>query len=150
MDIEKEFTDLVEAHLLANNDNGLELEEVVVNDIGRGVIAKKDFHKNDFLVEYSGEFLDLKEAKIREAKYFKDKIPGGFMYFFRSNEKTFCIDATSETGRLGRLLNHSKDNPNCATKIVYFEDIPRLILVAKHDIKKGSELLFDYGDRALY
>ena len=57
------------------------------------------------------------------------------------------IDATSESGRYGRLLNHSKITPNCVTKVVMLGDIPRLILVAKNDIVAGTELLYDYGDR---
>lgn len=27
------------------------------------------------------------------------------------------------------------------------EDSPRLVLIAKHDIEVGAELLFDYGER---
>ena len=64
------------------------------------------------------------------------------------NLKTFSsIDATSESGRYGRLLNHSKITPNCVTKVVMLGDTPRLILVAKNDIVAGTELLYDYGDR---
>ena len=77
------------------------------------------------------------------------------------------MDATEETGRYGRLINHSLKNPNCATKVRIFvkinlqvlassisgskvvplEDSPRLLLIAKHDIEVGVELLFDYGER---
>ena len=51
---------------------------------------------------------------------------------------------------IGRLVNHSKDNPNCKTKTVYVNGQPRLILLAKNDISNGTELLFDYGERALF
>ena len=60
----------------------------------------------------------------------------------------FSIDATSESGRYGRLVNHSRVSPNCVTKVIMMEDIPRLILVAKHHIEAGTELLYDYGDRS--
>ena len=59
----------------------------------------------------------------------------------------FSVDATSESGRYGRLLNHSRITPNCVTKVVMLGDTPRLILVAKNNIIAGTELLFDYGDR---
>ena len=59
----------------------------------------------------------------------------------------FSIDATGESGRFGRLLNHSRVSPNCITKVVMLGEVPRLILVAKHDIVAGTELLYDYGDR---
>ena len=48
------------------------------------------------------------------------------------------IDATKETGRLGRLVNHSRLIPNLQTKIVMLKGIPRLILVAKRDVEAGK------------
>ena len=60
----------------------------------------------------------------------------------------FSIDATIETGRYGRLVNHSRQTPNLMTKVIMNGKSPRLILVAKHDIEPGTELLYDYGDRS--
>lgn len=60
----------------------------------------------------------------------------------------FSLDATSESGLLGRLLNHSRLKPNCATKVVEVDSTPRLILVASRDIEADEELLYDYGDRS--
>ena len=62
------------------------------------------------------------------------------------------IDATAESGRLGRLLNHSRKNPNCHTRLVWIPDgigeqRPHLVIMAKRDIDKDEELLYDYGDR---
>lgn len=59
----------------------------------------------------------------------------------------FSVDATAESGRLGRLLNHSKKG-NLMTKTIEVSGIPRLILLAKEDIVEGSELTYDYGDRS--
>jgi len=61
---------------------------------------------------------------------------------------SFSVDATKETGRLGRLVNHSRVTPNLTTKAVLFQNRPRLILLAKCLIKAGDELLYDYGDRS--
>ena len=61
--------------------------------------------------------------------------------------KYFSIDATFESGRLGRLVNHSKVSSNCSTKVVMLDGIPRLVFIAKKDILPGSELYYDYGDR---
>lgn len=59
---------------------------------------------------------------------------------------SLSVDATSESGRMGRLINHSR-NGNCHTKLHDINGIPHLILVASRDIDKGEELLYDYGDR---
>ena len=59
------------------------------------------------------------------------------------------IDATAETGRLGRLVNHSRLQPNLMTKVIQIDkQPPRLVLVAKYDVEAGTELLYDYGDRS--
>jgi histone-lysine N-methyltransferase SETD8 len=92
----------VESRLLIDSDDGLKLKEVKVVGKGRGVVATKDFKKNDFLVEYAGDLISLKEAKEREAQYIRNQLPGGYLYYFRSHEKPYCIDATAETDRLGK------------------------------------------------
>lgn len=63
-----------------------------------------------------------------------------FTFFF------YSIDATAETGKLGRLVNHSR-NGNLVTKIVTYKNRPHLVLIAKEDIKEGEEFTYDYGDR---
>lgn len=60
---------------------------------------------------------------------------------------SYSIDATKESGRLGRLINHSK-NGNCQTRLHAIDETPHLILVASRDIKAEEELLYDYGDRS--
>jgi [histone H4]-lysine20 N-methyltransferase SETD8 len=87
------------------------------------------------------------EAKQREAEYAKDTNIGCYMYFFQYKSKTWCVDATAETSRLGRLFNHSKLGGNCVTKIFDIDDKPHLILCAGQDIKAGEELTYDYGER---
>lgn len=59
----------------------------------------------------------------------------------------YSVDATKETSRLGRLINHSKTG-NCQTRLHAIDGNPHLILVASRDIKAEEELLYDYGDRS--
>ena len=59
----------------------------------------------------------------------------------------FSIDATFESGRLGRLVNHSKARANCRTRVVVVDGMPRLVFIATKDILPGQELYYDYGDR---
>ena len=78
----------------------------------------------------TGKLINMKTSK------------GGF-------NKSFCcsIDATAETGKLGRLVNHSR-NGNLMTKTVMVGNRPHLVLIAKDDLSKGVELTYDYGDRS--
>lgn len=129
--------------------NGIEdgMEVQYIEGKGRAVFATRCFQKGDYVVEYHGDLLQITDAKKREAEYAQNPATGCYMYYFQYLCKTYCVDATKETGRMGRLINHSK-NGNCQTKLHDINGVPHLILVASRDIDKGEELLYDYGDRS--
>ncbi|XP_071396750.1 lysine methyltransferase 5Ab [Centroberyx affinis] len=141
------------------NDEHRHLDDLIKNGIeegmqvkhiegkGRGVFAVRGFKKGEFVVEYHGDLLELSEAKKKEAHYAQDPQTGCYMYYFQYRCKTYCVDATKETTRLGRLINHSKIG-NCQTKLHDIDGRPHLILVASRDIEAEEELLYDYGDRS--
>ncbi|XP_035235157.1 lysine methyltransferase 5Ab [Anguilla anguilla] len=126
-------------------EEGLEVRHI--DGKGRGVFASRSFRKGQFVVEYHGDLLETKDAKKREEEYGRNPATGCYMYYFQYLSKTYCVDATKETQRLGRLVNHSKAG-NCQTKLHGINGKPHLILVASRDIEKGEELLYDYGDRS--
>lgn len=142
--VEAEEKKQLEDAILSGKEEGLKVQEIIGK--GRGVIATKFFKRGQFVVEYYGDLIDIDSAKDLEDKYSKDSTVGCYMYYFEFKNQRYCVDATKESGRLGRLLNHSKSG-NCCTKLVSIQDKPHLILVAKRDIKIGEELLYDYGDR---
>ena len=55
------------------------------------------------------------------------------------------VDAT-KSGRIGRLINHSRKTQNLQTKLFVVDGEPRLAFVALRDIEQGTELLYDYGE----
>lgn len=129
--------------------NGIEegMEVQFVEEKGRAVFATRSFQKGEYVVEYHGDLLQITDAKKREAEYAQNPATGCYMYYFQYLCKTYCVDATKETGRLGRLINHSKTG-NCQTKLHAINGVPHLILVASRNIDEGEELLYDYGDRS--
>lgn len=144
--IEQEKTILWRKLVRDDCTDGLEVRDVPLK--GRGVFNTRYFQKDEFVVEYSGDLIDLKRADIRDQKYSEntDKY-GSYMYYFVHKGTKWCIDATIESEKIGRLLNHSCKTPNCATKIIEVDHIPRLVIYAKEDIPTNNELLYDYGDR---
>ncbi|KAG5835083.1 hypothetical protein ANANG_G00268370 [Anguilla anguilla] len=131
--------------LSSGTEEGMKVQHI--EGKGRGVFATRSFRKGQFVVEYHGDLLQITDAKKREAKYAQDPSTGCYMYYFQYQSKTYCVDATRESERLGRLINHSK-NGNCQTKLHDVKGKPHLILVASRDIEEGEELLYDYGDRS--
>lgn len=136
----------IESAVVHNQETGLTIVQTEFK--GRGVLAEKTFEKGEFVVEYAGDLIDLSSAKDREQQYSCNTMIGCYMYYFEYQSKRFCVDATAETGRLGRLVNHSRRKPNCKTKVIGINGIPRLILVASRNIGIGEEILYDYGDRS--
>ena len=133
---------------IGTDDSQLPLEIRDIPGKNRGVVLTKKLSKGDFAVEYAGELIKYSIAKERENKYAMDVSKGCYMYYFKAEEKSYCIDATVQTGRYGRLINHSRQTPNLMMKVIMDGKNPHLILVAKHEIEPGTELLYDYGDRS--
>ncbi|KAG7280135.1 hypothetical protein CRUP_003762 [Coryphaenoides rupestris] len=75
-----------------------ELKVQQITEKGRGVFATRDFQKGEYVVEYHGDLLLIPDAKRREAEYAQNPATG-----------CYIVDATKETGRMGRLLNHMRE-----------------------------------------
>ena len=141
--------DSIEAHLKRNDDSTLGLMVQEFTGRGRGVVATRNFDKNNFVVEYHGEIVNIGEAKKREAIYSLDSNVGSYMFYFKDSlGRSFCVDATNESGRYGRLINHSKENQNLKATVFMIENEPRLILKASKYIPAGQELHYDYNDKS--
>lgn len=140
----KERQNIVEDAILSGKEEGFEIKEFPGK--GRGVITKKSIKRGEFVLEYYGELIDYEEAKKREAVYATKDNTGCYMYYFKFKNKQFCVDATKETNRLGRLVNHSKKG-NLKTQPFFIKECPHLVLLAGRDIEPGEELSYDYGDR---
>ncbi|XP_057314569.1 N-lysine methyltransferase KMT5A-B-like isoform X2 [Hydractinia symbiolongicarpus] len=136
----------LERKILSGVEDHLEIR--LIESKGRGVFSKRKLSKGDFVCEYVGDLVDVKEARCREAEYEKDPKFGCYMYFFDYKNKKYCVDATKESGKIGRLLNHSKTQSNVCTKLFPIGETPHLILVASKEIALDEELLYDYGDRS--
>ncbi|KAG8196407.1 hypothetical protein JTE90_009041 [Oedothorax gibbosus] len=144
--VKKEKQKTIEEAILSGKEEGFEIKEFP--DKGRGVITTRDFQPGDFVIEYHGELIDNTEAAKREAEYAAKENTGCYMYYFKCNDKRYCIDATKESDRLGRLINHSKLQGNLRTQPLLVDCKPRLAFFARRTINAGEELLYDYGDRS--
>lgn len=135
----------MENKVLSQVEEGLEVRYFPGK--GRGIITTREFRKGEFVVEYIGELIDQVTAKKREKLYAQDQNTGCYMYYFQHRNHQYCVDATAETSKLGRLVNHSR-NGNLIARVVEVESTPHLVLTAKEDIPVGVEVSYDYGDRS--
>ncbi|XP_017873716.1 PREDICTED: histone-lysine N-methyltransferase pr-set7 [Drosophila arizonae] len=143
--VKEEMMRNLEQAVLEERCDGLQVRHFMGK--GRGVVAIRRFKRNEFVVEYVGDLISISEATERERRYALDENAGCYMYYFKHKNQQYCIDATIDTGKLGRLINHSR-NGNLVTKVVVIKQRPHLVLLAKDDIEIGEELTYDYGDRS--
>lgn len=143
----QELTDRVEELLSRANDSDPQYEIKNTEDKGRGIFATMPIKKGMPVLEYCGELISADEGKNRDKEYEKDPSKGCYLLFFKAKDKNWCVDATQESERKGRLVNHSKKNPNLIARVHLHKGFPRVILTALCDIAVGQELLYDYGER---
>ena len=130
------------------------LEKRRVLGKGWGVFPKpKLFHvikKGEYVCEYIGERLTIEEGRAREAELKAKGDIRCYLFEVQHKNKKMYFDATTDDGRMGRLINHSKLNPNLerTAKEVDGSDDIHLVFFAKKDIYPHNELLYDYGDKS--
>ena len=127
------------------NDEFLPLHVQSFEEKGRGVIATRTIPKDSFVCEYAGELLSKLEGTRRMESYALEA-KGNYMFFFQHNNESFCIDATQESSRLGRLINHSRKNANLQPVALEFQGKATLVFLAGRNIPAGAELLYNYGE----
>ena len=116
-------------------------------DIGRGVASTRHLMKSELICTYHGKGVNKKTADKLEKKYAKQK-KGCFMFYFKHNEKPYCIDSTKEDPNygLGRLINHQKAEANIKPEKIIINDTPYIYFTALKEIAPGTELFYNYND----
>ena len=86
--------------------------------------ALKAFEVGEFICEYKGELINAQKARQREIEYEEDlqDLHALFRILF-----ALCIDATAESDRLARLLNHSKKKSNVSPRLYPIDGVPHII-----------------------
>ena len=107
---------------------------------GHGLYATTDIEEETQIIQYVGEKIAKEESKKRALEWEDEarETGEGLVYIFELDDK-YDID-----GRLGdnpaRYMNHSCDG-NCEA----INSDGEIWIVAIQDIKKGDELVYDYG-----
>ena len=141
----KRNIDTVLHELEGDEQAGLEICELP--EKGRAIFTTRPFNSGDYVCEYTGEFISITTAAQREMTYSDDVLKGCYMYYFKHRRVKYCIDATRETGRFGRLINHSRIRYNLRPRVIEGDTI-HLCFFATRGLRAGEELLYDYGDRS--
>lgn len=105
----------------------------ISQNLGFGIFANQEFLEGDFLGEFCGKVTTNLNS---ESKH----------YYFRYINNTDYIIAPRNTGNEMQFVNHSY-TPNCDwLRIIGNDNKYHIIIVAIKEIKKGEELLVNYGE----
>ncbi|KAF9602899.1 hypothetical protein IFM89_032639 [Coptis chinensis] len=107
---------------------------------GWGLLADEHIKAGQFVIEYCGEVISCKEAKLRAQAYEKQGLVDAYIISLNGSES---IDATKK-GSHARFINHSCQ-PNCETRKWNVLGEVRVGIFAKQDIPAGTEFSYDYN-----
>jgi len=119
-------------------EEGVSIEPSTISGAGLGLFAKKDFDRNQPIVQYSySEPVTKKELNKTcpgdtLAVYAVERKDGKFENAYKSNDGV---------GRYANDVHGTRKKQNVELK----DHKKRVWLVAKKKVKKGEELLTDYG-----
>ncbi len=107
---------------------------------GNGVFAARDIKNGERIMEYLGEKISKEESNRRglEREEFAKKTGEGAVYIFELDDE-WDIDGNFEYND-ARLINHA-----CRTNSESVSEDGRIYIYATRDIKKGEEILYNYG-----
>lgn len=109
-----------------------------IDDVmGYGLFAEEDLAEGSFIGEYTGRVRRLYRRQADQNAYCLQYPTRWWSW------KYMAVDALHE-GNLTRFMNHS-DTPNVEPLCVVDRGLLHQIFVAKHPIKKGAQLTFNYG-----
>ncbi|XP_051960652.1 N-lysine methyltransferase KMT5A-A-like [Xyrauchen texanus] len=113
---------------------------------GFGVIATKTIEPGEFLLEYVGRHITGSEGETLSKDYSAEDAVL-FLYFYSFLGRSYCVDGSKDTERLGRFINDDHIKPNSKIKIIMDEKKrPHLCAFALTKINAGEEIIYDYGD----
>lgn len=105
--------------------------------LGFGIFAQQRIQSCTFIAEYTGVVKDLGKRTTKDNYYCVRYTSWGI------KRRKLIVDAQN-CGNFTRFINHS-ETPNLGLQSIYWNGLPRMVLVSLQEIKKGTQLTFDYG-----
>lgn len=114
-----------------------------VNDkVEHALFAEEDIPIGSYVGEYTGT--------VRPNDRLYTEPLNNYCYEYPVQDaigRSYVIDASN--GNLTRFINHSK-NPNLKPQYAFFDGFYHLIFLSIKEIKKGTQLVYDYGNYYWY
>lgn len=151
------FDEMVELGYIDPNAVQVIEQSILAPQIGRAVIAMRDFEPGDVVCSYGGNILD-KAAVDEYDRLFDENDPRG-CYIVNTDGDQWYVDGfpqlESAQGHMGNFINDARGiagaQYNCSFDAVYNEERLCYILIqADRSIAAGEELWLDYGSECYW
>jgi len=115
---------------------------LINKNVGYGLFTEENLPKGVYVGEYTGIIRKNNRRHFEPLNNYCYEYP-----ILDHIARSYVIDATQ--GNLTRFINHSY-NPNLKPFYAFFDGFYHLIFLTIHNIKKNSELTYDYGKTYWY
>lgn len=119
---------------------GVSVRKSQIPNAGLGLFAEKSFKTGDYVAQYSGEIISVEEYDKR----YSDDAMGSYGVELDSKRVIDACRSDSGVARYACDYHGSGKKPN--VEYVADDEKDEVWLVAIRPIKKGDEILSDYGD----
>ena len=110
--------------------------------ISEALFATRDIKEGTDIIQYLGEKISKEESTRRALAWEEEaRKSGDGLYIFELDDE-WDIDGREAEGNIAKYMNHSCDG-NC--EAVNYEQEGEIWITARRNIKKGEELVYDYG-----
>jgi SET domain-containing protein len=141
--LEKETKETYKNNIILDETENIEIKPSIIKNAGRGVFAKRNISKGKILGKYTGKKHFSKNDEIKNDSSFANN---KYLFLISQTDSGLLFIDGSDGGNWTCMINGAK-TPTEKKKInieafLVEEDI---YLKTTRIIKKGDELLFDYG-----
>ncbi|KAF9067728.1 hypothetical protein BDP27DRAFT_872386 [Rhodocollybia butyracea] len=116
--------------------------EIKQTELGQGAFICRRIEKNGFIAEYVGEVQDANEHghwdSIHKLRYLN--------YTYTLDQNLNKVLNSAQIGNETRYINHHSRKFNCEARNIMVHNEFRIGIYATKTIKKGKELILNYGD----
>jgi len=141
--LQNETKETYKNNIILDETENIEIKQSIIKNAGRGVFAKRNIPKGKILGKYTGKKHFAKNDEMKNDSSFMDN---KYLFLISQTDSDILFIDGSDGGNWTCMINGAKTAlEKNKINIQTFLDKEDIYFQTTRTIKKGDELLFDYG-----